>query len=210
MRITDDPVNILNAPDDAQVELKPHTPHIKFVDVNDANKFSVVIFVDMAAEKEERLLQQENSHCSATTVPTLRRQRLHYTRSGAATTFINGSACTVNDAPIAAVRTCNQSRPPLRNAATIDAEPSFVVLTTFIPQQQPWKLPHLREANCHTSAKQTGAPPLQQLHRTTTVRSNVVSITVAAIAAAQAFVASSETLIWEREGAATCHSPNEH
>ncbi|QCD86545.1 mlo protein [Vigna unguiculata] len=58
MRITDDPLNHLNAPDDAQVELKPHTPHIKFVDVNDANKFSVVIFVDMAAEKEERLLQQ--------------------------------------------------------------------------------------------------------------------------------------------------------
>ncbi|QCD78881.1 hypothetical protein DEO72_LG1g2517 [Vigna unguiculata] len=57
-RITDDPVNYPNAPDDAQVELKPHTPHIKFVDVNDANKFSVVIFVDMAAEKEERLLQQ--------------------------------------------------------------------------------------------------------------------------------------------------------
>jgi len=60
MRITDDPVNNLNALDDAQVELKPHTPHIKFVDVNDANKFSVVIFVDMAAEREERLLQQEN------------------------------------------------------------------------------------------------------------------------------------------------------
>ena len=60
MRITDDPVNNLNALDDAQVELKPHNPHIKFVDVNDANKFSVVIFVDMAAEKEERLLQQEN------------------------------------------------------------------------------------------------------------------------------------------------------
>jgi len=58
MRITDDPLNHPNAPDDAQVELKPHTPHIKFVDVNDANKFSVVIFVDMAAEKEERLLQQ--------------------------------------------------------------------------------------------------------------------------------------------------------
>jgi len=57
MRITDDPLNHLNAPDDAQVELKPHTPHIKFVDVNGANKFSVVIFVDMAAEKEERLLQ---------------------------------------------------------------------------------------------------------------------------------------------------------
>jgi len=60
-RITDDPVNHLNAPDDAQVELKPHTPHIKFVDVNDANKFSVVIFVDIAVEKEERLLQQVKS-----------------------------------------------------------------------------------------------------------------------------------------------------
>jgi len=60
MRITDDPLNHPNAPDDAQVELKPHTPHIKFIDVNDANKFSVVIFVDMAAEKEERLLQQVN------------------------------------------------------------------------------------------------------------------------------------------------------
>jgi len=59
MRITNDPLNHSNAPDDAQVELKPHTPHIKFVDVNDANKFSVVIFIDMAAEKEERLLQQE-------------------------------------------------------------------------------------------------------------------------------------------------------
>jgi len=57
-RITNDPINHLNAPDDAQVELKPHTPYIKFVDVNDANKFSVVIFVDMAVEKEERLLQQ--------------------------------------------------------------------------------------------------------------------------------------------------------
>ena len=30
-RITDDPVNHPNAPDDAQVELKPHTPRIKFV-----------------------------------------------------------------------------------------------------------------------------------------------------------------------------------
>ena len=59
MRITDDPVNNLNALDDAQVELKPHNPHIKFVDVNDANKFLVVIFVDLVAEKEERLLQQE-------------------------------------------------------------------------------------------------------------------------------------------------------
>jgi len=61
MRITDDPLNHPNAPDDAQVELKPHTPHIKFVDVKDTNKFSVVIFVDMAAEKEERLLQQVKS-----------------------------------------------------------------------------------------------------------------------------------------------------
>ncbi|QCD78954.1 hypothetical protein DEO72_LG1g2590 [Vigna unguiculata] len=34
-KITDDPVNHLNALDDAQIELKPHTPHIKFVDVND-------------------------------------------------------------------------------------------------------------------------------------------------------------------------------
>jgi len=59
MRITDDLVNHPNAPDDAQIELKPHTPHIKFVDVNDANKFSVVIFVDLVAEKEERLLQKE-------------------------------------------------------------------------------------------------------------------------------------------------------
>ena len=55
MRITDDPLNHLNAPDDAQVELKPHTSHIKFVDVNDANKFSVVIFVDMAAEKRRKV-----------------------------------------------------------------------------------------------------------------------------------------------------------
>jgi len=61
MRITDDPLNHPYPPDDAQVELKPHTPHIKFVDVNDVNKFSVVIFVDMAAQKEERLLQQVKS-----------------------------------------------------------------------------------------------------------------------------------------------------
>ena len=59
IRITDDPVNHPNAHDDAQIKLKPHTPHIKFVDMNDANKFSVVIFVDLAAEKEERLLQKE-------------------------------------------------------------------------------------------------------------------------------------------------------
>jgi len=54
MRITDDLLNHSNALDDAQVELKPHTKHIKFVDVNDANKFSVVIFVDMAAKKKKR------------------------------------------------------------------------------------------------------------------------------------------------------------
>ena len=59
MRITDDLVNHSNAFDDAQIQLKPYTPHIKFVDVNDANKFSVVIFVDLVAEKEERLLQKE-------------------------------------------------------------------------------------------------------------------------------------------------------
>ena len=55
-RIPDDPRNHPNSPDDAQVELKPHIPHIKFVYVNDANKFSVVIFVDMAAEKAERFM----------------------------------------------------------------------------------------------------------------------------------------------------------
>jgi len=49
MRINDDPLNHPNAPNDAQIELKPHTPHIKFVDMNDANNFSVVIFADMAA-----------------------------------------------------------------------------------------------------------------------------------------------------------------
>jgi len=49
----------LNVPDDVEIALKPHTPHIKFVDVNDANKFSVVIFIDMGAKKEERFLEQE-------------------------------------------------------------------------------------------------------------------------------------------------------
>ncbi|QCD79685.1 hypothetical protein DEO72_LG1g3332 [Vigna unguiculata] len=44
--------------DEAVESTKAHTPHIKFVDVNDANKFSVVIFVDMGVEKDERLLQQ--------------------------------------------------------------------------------------------------------------------------------------------------------
>ena len=39
MRIIDDLLNHPNAPDNAQVELKPHTPHIKFVDVNEANNF---------------------------------------------------------------------------------------------------------------------------------------------------------------------------
>jgi len=34
MRIIDDHVNHFNAPDDAEIELKPHTPHIKFVNVN--------------------------------------------------------------------------------------------------------------------------------------------------------------------------------
>jgi len=38
-------------------DIKPHTPHINFVDVNDENRFSVVIFVDLTAEKEEWLLQ---------------------------------------------------------------------------------------------------------------------------------------------------------
>ena len=30
-KITDDPINHLNAPDDAQIELKPHTPHINLL-----------------------------------------------------------------------------------------------------------------------------------------------------------------------------------
>ena len=78
MRITDDPLNHPNAPDDAQVELKPHTPHIKFVDVNDANKFSVVIFVDMAAEKEERLLQQvKNLDSNSFEIIVDRKVKLH-------------------------------------------------------------------------------------------------------------------------------------
>jgi len=57
--ITDDLINDPNAPNDVQIELKPHTPHIKFVDVNDQNRFLVVIFVDLATEQEERLLQKE-------------------------------------------------------------------------------------------------------------------------------------------------------
>ncbi|QCD99504.1 hypothetical protein DEO72_LG7g786 [Vigna unguiculata] len=51
-RITDDPVNHPNAPDDAQIEMKPHTSHIKFIDVNDENRFLVVIFVDLVAEQK--------------------------------------------------------------------------------------------------------------------------------------------------------------
>ena len=31
MRIIDDPINHSNAPDDAQIELKPHTPHINLL-----------------------------------------------------------------------------------------------------------------------------------------------------------------------------------
>ena len=39
--------------------MKPHTPHIKFVDVNNEHKFSMVIFVDLAMKTRERLLEQE-------------------------------------------------------------------------------------------------------------------------------------------------------
>ena len=60
MRITDDPVNHPNAHDDAEIELKSSTPPIKFVDMNDENIFLIVIFVDLAMEKEERLWQQVN------------------------------------------------------------------------------------------------------------------------------------------------------
>jgi len=55
MRITDDSINHLNEPDDAKIELKSHFPHIKFVDVNDANKFSAIIFVDLAAKKKRKV-----------------------------------------------------------------------------------------------------------------------------------------------------------
>jgi len=54
IRITDDHVNHPNAPDDAQIELKPHTLHIKFVDVNDANKFLVVIFFFTLLQRKKR------------------------------------------------------------------------------------------------------------------------------------------------------------
>ena len=53
MRITNDPLNHLNAPDDAQVELKPHTPHIKFVDVNDANKFQRLSLLTWLQKKKK-------------------------------------------------------------------------------------------------------------------------------------------------------------
>jgi len=32
MRIIDNLVNYPNAPDDAEIKLKPHLPHIKFID----------------------------------------------------------------------------------------------------------------------------------------------------------------------------------
>jgi len=54
MRINNDLVNHHNTPNDAQTKLKTHAPHIKFVDMNDANKVSVVIFVDMDAEKKRK------------------------------------------------------------------------------------------------------------------------------------------------------------
>jgi len=59
MRITNDLVNHPNALDDAEIELKSHAPHIKFVDVNDENRFAAAVYVDLAEEKEERLLQKE-------------------------------------------------------------------------------------------------------------------------------------------------------
>jgi len=60
MRITKDHVNHPNALDDAEIKLKPHTPHIMFVDVINENKYSMVIFVNLAVEQKERLLKQEN------------------------------------------------------------------------------------------------------------------------------------------------------
>ena len=59
MRITN-LVNHFNAPNDAEIELKPHTSHIKFFYVNNENKFSVVIFVDLVVVQKDRFLQHEN------------------------------------------------------------------------------------------------------------------------------------------------------
>jgi len=42
-----------------KIILHQYTPHIKFIDMNDENRFLVVIFVDLAVEQEERLLQKE-------------------------------------------------------------------------------------------------------------------------------------------------------
>ena len=60
MRITNDPINHPNVPNAVEIELKPHAPHIKFVDVNDANKFTVVIFIDMAAKINPRIRNYQN------------------------------------------------------------------------------------------------------------------------------------------------------
>ncbi|KAG2372245.1 uncharacterized protein HKW66_Vig0208870 [Vigna angularis] len=49
MRITDDLVKHPNAPSVVEIKLKPHDPHIKFVDVSNDNKFSLMIFVDLVA-----------------------------------------------------------------------------------------------------------------------------------------------------------------
>jgi len=54
MRITDDPVSYPNGPDDVKIQLKPHAPHIKFVDVNNENKFSVMIFVGLVVGKKRK------------------------------------------------------------------------------------------------------------------------------------------------------------
>ncbi|QCE10291.1 hypothetical protein DEO72_LG10g1519 [Vigna unguiculata] len=63
MRITIDPFNHPNVPDDVGIVLKPHAPHIKFVDVNNDNKFLVVIFIGLATEHKERLVNKEKSLC---------------------------------------------------------------------------------------------------------------------------------------------------
>jgi len=58
-RITNDPDNHPNIPDDAEIELKSLALHMKIVDVTNENKLSVVIFVDLAVKQKERLLQEK-------------------------------------------------------------------------------------------------------------------------------------------------------
>jgi len=54
-----DPIDCPKTPNEAQIELKSIPPHIEFVDLKDKKYFLVIIFKDMVAKQEERLLKQE-------------------------------------------------------------------------------------------------------------------------------------------------------